>query len=182
MNQFELNLLDFVRENLTTPFLDNIMPFITKFGDGGIFWIILSIIFIIFKKTRKMGICMGLSLLIGFITGNLLLKNIFARIRPYNLNTDIEILVKHLSDYSFPSGHTLASFEAATAITLHNKKIGVVALILAVLIAISRIYLYVHYPSDVLFGIIMGIGIAFLARYIINKVDNKFNLTKRGVI
>ncbi len=182
MNQFELNLLDFVRENLATPFLDTFMPFITKFGDGGIFWIILSVIFIIFKKTRKMGICMGLSLLIGFITGNLLLKNLIARIRPYDLNTDIEILVKHLSDYSFPSGHTLASFEAATAITLHNKKIGVVALILATLIAISRIYLYVHYPSDVLFGVLLGVGIAFLARYIINKADNKFNLTKRGII
>ncbi len=182
MNQFELNILDFVRENLTNPFLDTVMPFITKFGDDGIFWIALSVIFIVFKKTRKMGICMGISLLIGFITGNLLLKNLFARIRPYDLNTDIEILVEHLSDYSFPSGHTLASFEAATAIMLNNKKIGVMALIFATLIAISRIYLYVHYPSDVLFGIIMGTGIAFLAKYIIDKADNKFSLTKRGII
>ncbi len=182
MNQFELNILDFIRENLTNPFLDTVMPFITKFGDGGVFWIALSVLFIIFKRTRKMGICMGLSLLIGFITGNLFLKNVIARIRPYDINTEIEILVKHLSDYSFPSGHTLASFEAATAITLNNRKLGVPALILASFIALSRLYLYVHYPSDVICGILLGIGIAFLAKYIVRKTDDRFSLTERGII
>lgn len=182
MNRFELSILDFIRENLTNPFLDTVMPFITRFGDGGVFWIVLSVLLIIFKRTRRMGVCMGLSLLIGFITGNLLLKNIIARIRPYDINTEIEILVKHLSDYSFPSGHTLASFEAATAITLNNKKWGVFALILAFLIALSRLYLYVHYPSDVIFGAVLGVAIAFLAKYIIDKADNRFSLTKRGII
>ncbi len=176
MNQFELSILDFIRENLTNPFLDFIMPIITKFGDGGIFWIALSTIFIIFKKTRKMGIGMGLALLMGFITGNLFLKNAVARIRPYDLNSDIEIIIKHLSDYSFPSGHTLASFEAATVMLLNNKKWGVPAIVLASLIAVSRLYLYVHYPSDVLASIILGTGFAFLSVFIVKKVYSKYNL------
>ncbi|MBQ2746751.1 MAG: phosphatase PAP2 family protein [Clostridia bacterium] len=149
------------------------MPIITKFGDGGVFWIALAVIFLIFKKTRKMGLCMGLALLMGFITGNLILKNVVGRIRPYDLNPEIEILVKHLSDYSFPSGHTLASFEAATAIFINNKKIGIPALVLAFLIAISRIYLYVHYPSDVLAAIILGIGFAILSCLIVKKYQDK---------
>lgn len=173
MNGFELKILDFIRENLANPVLDTVMPIITKFGDGGVFWIALAVIFLIFKKTRKMGLCMGLALLMGFITGNLILKNVVGRIRPYDLNTEIEILVKHLSDYSFPSGHTLASFEAATAIFINNKKIGIPALVLAFLIAISRIYLYVHYPSDVLAAIILGIGFAILSCFVVKKYQDK---------
>lgn len=178
MNEFELTILDFIRENIANPVLDAIMPIITKFGDGGVFWIALAVIFLIFKKTRKMGLCMGLALLMGFITGNLILKNVVARIRPYDLNPEIEILVKHLSDYSFPSGHTLASFEAATAIFINNKKLGIPALILAVLIAISRIYLYVHYPSDVLAAVILGIGFAVLSCMVINKHSDKIPYLK----
>ncbi len=173
MNGFELKILDFIRENLANPVLDTVMPIITKFGDGGVFWIALAVIFLIFKKTRKMGLCMGLALLMGFITGNLILKNVVGRIRPYDLNPEIEILVKHLSDYSFPSGHTLASFEAATAIFINNKKIGIPALVLAFLIAISRIYLYVHYPSDVLAAIILGIGFAILSCFVVKKYQDK---------
>jgi len=173
LNGFELKILDFIRENLANPVLDTVMPIITKFGDGGVFWIALAVIFLIFKKTRKMGLCMGLALLMGFITGNLILKNVVGRIRPYDLNPEIEILVKHLSDYSFPSGHTLASFEAATAIFINNKKIGIPALVLAFLIAISRIYLYVHYPSDVLAAIILGIGFAILSCFVVRKYQDK---------
>ena len=178
MNAFELNILNFIRENLANPFLDTVMPIITKFGDGGIFWIALAVVFLIFKKTRKMGLCMGLALLMGFITGNLLLKNIVARIRPYDLNPEIELLVKHLSDFSFPSGHTLASFEAATAIFINNKKWGIPALILAFLVALSRIYLYVHYPTDVLAAIILGVGFAVLSCTIIKKYEDKICFLK----
>lgn len=178
MNGYELKILDFVRENLANPVLDAVMPIITKFGDGGIFWIALAVIFIIFKRTRKMGLCMGLSLLIGFLTGNVILKNVVARIRPYDLNPEIELLVKHLSDYSFPSGHTLASFDAATAIFINNKKLGIPALVLAFLIAISRIYLYVHYPTDVLASIVLGIGIAVLSCGVIKKYEEKIPFLK----
>ena len=167
MNNFELGILDFLAEHLGCPFLDFLMPIITLFGDGGIFWIALSVIFIAIPKTRKMGITMG------FLIGNLFLKNVVGRIRPYDLNPNFALLVDRLHDYSFPSGHTLASFEAATAIFLYKKRLGIAALLLASLIAFSRLYLYVHYPTDVLASIILGVGIAILCFRIINKLYEK---------
>lgn len=174
MNQFELGILDFINEHFSCAFLDKFMPFITRFGDGGIFWIILSVILILIPKTRKGGISMGLSLLIGFLVGNLFLKNVVGRIRPYDLNTDFELLVKPLSDFSFPSGHTLASFDAAVALFIRNKKIGIAAIVLATLIALSRLYLYVHYPTDVLASIVLGTAIAILSCIIVDKLYVKF--------
>lgn len=173
MNNFELGILDFLAEHLGCPFLDFLMPIITLFGDGGVFWIALSIVFIFIPKTRKMGITMGLSLAVGFLIGNLFLKNVVGRIRPYDLNPDFTLLVDRLHDYSFPSGHTLASFEAATAIFLYKKQLGIAALVLAALIAFSRLYLYVHYPTDVLASIILGVGIAILSFHSINKLYEK---------
>lgn len=174
MNEFEIKILDFVRDNLACPLLDTLMSIITKFGDGGIFWIAVAVIMIIFKKTRKTGISMGAALLIGLIVGNLLLKNIVARTRPYDVNTNIELLIKRLSDYSFPSGHTLASFEAAVVLLIRDKRFGIPAIILASLVAFSRIYLYVHYPTDVLGGIILGTVIAFIACKLIDRIYLRF--------
>ena len=181
MNEFELIILDFIREHLTCPFLDAVMPIITKFGDGGIFWIAVALLFIIIKKTRKTGISMGAALLIGLIIGNLILKNSFARIRPYDLNPAIrpELLVKALSDYSFPSGHTLASFEAATVLLIRDKRFGIPAIILAVLIAVSRLYLYVHYPSDVLAAAVLGTFIGILSCKLIDRIYEKIQNRKQ---
>lgn len=165
MNETELKILDFIHRHFSCGFLDAVMPIITKFGDGGIFWIAAALLFTIPKKTRKTGISMGAALLIGFIIGNLILKNSFARIRPYDLNAAIkpDMLVKTLSDFSFPSGHTLASFESATVLLIHDKRFGIPAVVLAVLIALSRLYLYVHYPTDVLAGAILGTFIGIFA-------------------
>ena len=174
MNLFELSILDFIKETFTCKALDVFMPFITKFGDHGIFWIALSVFFLIFKKTRKMGLTMGIALLLGYLTGNIFLKNVVARIRPYDLNESVTLLVNRLSDFSFPSGHTLASFEAATAMTFYSKRLGIPALVLATLIALSRLYLYVHYPTDVLAGAALGIAIAFFAFFIVKKAEIKF--------
>ena len=170
MNEFEIGILNKIQDIFGCAFLDTVMPIITKLGDGGIFWIALAIIFICFKKTRKIGFCMGLSLIIGYLTGNVFLKNVVARTRPYDVNTEFEILVERLKSFSFPSGHTLASVESATAIFICNKKIGIPALVLAGLIAFSRLYLYVHYPTDVLGGAVLGILVAILSCFIINKL------------
>ncbi len=170
MNAFEIEILNKINEIFQCKFLDAFFPIITKFGDGGIFWIALAVIFICFKKTRKIGFCMGVSLLIGFIVGNLFLKNVVGRIRPYDLNTEFSLLINKLNDYSFPSGHTLASFEGATSVFLFNKRWGTPALILATLIAISRLYLYVHYPTDVLASVVLGIAISVFAKFIVDKI------------
>lgn len=176
MNMFEIGILNNIKEIFGCPLMDKVMPIITMFGDAGIFWIALAVIFLIFRKTRKTGLSMGIALIIGLIIGNLILKNVVARIRPYDLNPEVILLVEKLHDFSFPSGHTLASFEASTAIFIRNKKLGIPALVLAVLIAFSRLYLYVHYPSDVFAGAVLGIGIAFLATFIVNKIYSKLEL------
>ncbi len=174
LNEFELNILDFIRENIACPILDTIVPIITKLGDGGIFWIITAVVMIIFKNTRKTGLTVGIALLLGFIIGNLILKNAIGRIRPYDLCPNIKLLVPALSDFSFPSGHTLASFEAATVLLIRDKRFGIPAIILASLIALSRLYLYVHYPTDVLAGIILGVTIAILSCKFTDRLYSKF--------
>ncbi len=174
MNLFEIGLLDKINEIFSCAFLDTVMPAITKLGDDGIIWIALAVIFLCFKKTRKIGLCMGLALLLNYLLGNVFLKNVIARTRPYNVNTEVTLLIDKLKSYSFPSGHTSSSFAAATAIFICNKKIGVPALVLAAIIAFSRLYLYVHYPTDVLGGAVLGVVVAIFACFMVNKVYKKF--------
>jgi undecaprenyl-diphosphatase len=175
MNLAELGILDSIQQIFGCKFLDAVMPVITRFGDGGIFWIAVAVLLLCFKKTRKIGLTVGLSLAIGFLVGNLFLKNVVARIRPYDLNPDFPLLIGKLHDFSFPSGHTLASVEAAVSIFLYNKKFGTPAIILAVLIAFSRLYLYVHYPTDVLASLILGVGVAVVSFVAVGKLYAKQN-------
>lgn len=178
MNLFEIKILDFIQDVFKCSFMDSFMQFVTKLGDRGIFWIILAVVFIIFNKTRKTGISMGIALIIGLIVVNLILKNTFARVRPYDVNSAIQLLIEPLSSFSFPSGHTVSSFEAAFAIFIRNKKLGIPALLLAGLIAFSRLYLYVHYPTDVLASVILGIAFAILASFITDKIYSLFENKK----
>ena len=172
MNALELKILDFIQENLRCSFLDKVLPVITKLGDAGIFWIIVAIVLLFFKKTRKTGIMAGVALILGLVIGNLTLKPLVARIRPYDMpGVEMELLIERLSDKSFPSGHTLASFEAATVLLINDKRFGIPAIVLASVIAFSRLYLYVHYPTDVLAGIVLGVAIAFASCFIVNKIQ-----------
>ena len=140
----------------------------------GILWIIVAVVLICFKKTRKTGFMVGAALLIGLALGNGVLKNVIGRIRPYNLDGSLlkeaDLLVSGLSDFSFPSGHTLASFEAATVLLIRDKRMGIPALVIAILIALTRLYLYVHYPTDVIAGAALGIAFAFLGVFVVSKV------------
>lgn len=146
-----------------TPFLDKIMVFITRLGDAGIIWIVLSIVLLLIPKTRKSGAVMVVALVVDVLLCNIVLKNLVARTRPYDVNTGVHLLVAKLHDYSFPSGHTAASFASVTALYLAGeKKLWKFALVLACLIAISRLYLYVHYPTDVLGGILFGVISGYL--------------------
>ena len=158
----ELSILDWF-QTLHTPFLDKIMVFITRLGDAGIIWIVLSIVLLLIPKTRKSGAVMVVALVVDVLLCNIVLKNLVARTRPYDVNTGVHLLVAKLHDYSFPSGHTAASFASVTALYLAGeKKLWKFALVLACLIAISRLYLYVHYPTDVLGGILFGVISGYL--------------------
>ena len=173
LNPFETSILHWIRQTFSCAFLDAVMPYITKFADSGIGWILLALVLLIPRKTRRMGAAMGVALAIGFVTGNLLLKNLVARTRPFLFDPSIELLIAPPHEFSFPSGHTLASFECAVAIFCYRRKWGVAALLFAVLIAFSRLYLQVHYPTDVLCGAILGSLIGYLAYRIVETIAHK---------
>jgi len=170
----ELEIL-YAINNIHNVVLDKIMVGITTLGNGGIFWIALAIFLICIKKTRKCGFLMLISMLLGLIIGNGILKNLIARDRPCWIDPNIPLLIPNPHDYSFPSGHTLASFEAAIMIFLHNKKWGAISLVLAALIAFSRMYLFVHFPTDILGGIVLGTLISISVYYGYERTNNKIN-------
>lgn len=166
-----LNAIQAIR----TPFLDFIMPYITYLGSGGTVWITVSVIMLLFKKSRKAGMTLLISLLLGLLISTLGLKNIIARERPFNtagalLNADSLLIGIPSGRFSFPSGHAVSSFSAAAVLMLYDKRLGIPALILAALIAFSRLYLYVHFPSDVIAGMILGILLAFISVKAINSI------------
>lgn len=169
----ELRFLDFL-QTIHTPLLDKILAFITSLGNAGIIWIVLAVVLLILPKTRKTGIIVAAALLMDLILCNLILKNLVARVRPYDVNTAIAILIKKPLDFSFPSGHTAASFAAMTALFLAKmKKAWIAVLVLAVLIAFSRLYFYVHYPTDVLGGAVVGILSGIIGYAIVEKIDKR---------
>ena len=158
----EIQILNWL-QGLHTPILDKLMCRITHLGDAGIIWIILTIVMILIPKTRKSGVILAFALVVDVILCNAILKNLVARVRPYDVNTTVHVLVAKPKDFSFPSGHTAASFASVAALYLAGeKKLWKPALALAILIAFSRIYLYVHYPTDILGGIIFGILSAWI--------------------
>lgn len=166
----ELRILDVI-QTIHNPILDNIFVFITKLGDAGFIWVVLALILVIRPKTRKCGIVMIISLLLDVVICNGLLKNIIARTRPCDVNNSIQLLIPKPHDYSFPSGHTSASFAAVSSIFLLGpKKMQKPVLLLAIFISFSRMYLYVHYPTDIIGGIIIGLFIGYLSNSILNKL------------
>ena len=175
ITQIDFSILDFIQENLKCDFLDWLMVLLSRLGEGGILWFAIAIPMLFFKKSRTCGVVMILSMGVTLLLGEFLFKNLVGRARPCNINTDIEMLVKRPSSYSFPSGHTSASFASATTVFQWNKKVGVLALVLAVLVAFSRLYNYVHFPTDVLAGALFGIFASIFVYYFFRKYkfDNK---------
>ncbi|MCQ2478533.1 MAG: phosphatase PAP2 family protein [Clostridia bacterium] len=177
MNAFELQILDKIQDIFACSFLDFVMPKITFLGEA-VSVIAFALVLVRIKKARRTGICAGLALLIGVIIVNLIIKNAVERPRPCDLNTAFNLLIKRSYDSSFPSGHSLACFELTSVLMIKNKKIGIPVLILSVIIAFSRMYLYLHFPSDVLIGAFLGIIFGFTACFIVDKVYKKYNLDK----
>ncbi len=168
---FDLPILQWIEENLWCPVGDALMPRITHLGDGGIVWIALALMLLCIPKWRKTGLSMALALLMGLLVCNLWLKPMVGRLRPFDYQLQcygrvIELLIAAPKDFSFPSGHTIASFEAATVLLLRSRKWGIPALLLAVLIAFSRLYLYVHYPTDVIASVVLGTLFGLLATWL----------------
>ena len=149
--------------------LDDVMVFISSLGNFGAIWIITAIALIIHKKTRKCGILVLCALTLSLITGETITKNLVARIRPCNIDVTVKMLIDKPKTYSFPSGHSASSFAATAVIFHYYKKAGFLALIIASLIAFSRMYLFVHFPTDVLGGMLWGIVSAIIVIMIYKK-------------
>ena len=165
-------LLLWIRETFGNPVLDHIMIFISSLANKGMLWIGIGVVLLLLgvngRKWSERGLLVLLSLAFNAVVCNLWLKPMVARTRPYDL-LGYEILVRRLGDYSFPSGHTSASFAAATALYAIDRRWGTAAYILAVLIGFSRLYLGVHFPTDVLAGAVIGILAAKAAQWILEK-------------
>lgn len=181
---FDLPVLDWIQANMQSGFMDKFMPFITKFGDHGTFWMIVAALLFLFPKTRKTGLGMAIAMMLGLLVCNVTLKPLVARIRPYDLQEElgvtIQLLGERMHDFSFPSGHTIASFEAAVVMLKNSKKLGIPAMILAVLIAFSRLYLYVHYPTDVIASVLLGTLFALIGDGLAGLIAPKLRFGKKG--
>ena len=151
-----------------TPVLDFIMITFSRLGNNGFIWCLITVILLIFPKTRKSGLICAVALLLSLLFCNAILKNLIARPRPYDVLDWLSPLMPPLPDYSFPSGHASASFAAATALFFSDiRRPQVIAVfVLATLISLSRIYVGMHYPSDVLGGLITGMLCGYLAHSI----------------
>jgi undecaprenyl-diphosphatase len=162
-------------QGLHNPVLDKIAIAITSLGNAGLFWILLTLLMLILsKKSKKTAWTSATALILSAIIVNLILKNLVMRDRPCWIDTDVKMLVKIPRDYSFPSGHSSASFASAVAIFLRNKKLGTPLVILALLIALSRLYLFVHWPTDVLAGTAIGIIQAIVAYFIVDYIYKRY--------
>ena len=147
-----------------TEFLDTVFLFLTKLpGAIGQLWLIVGIALLIYKKTRKTGAAVLVSYIGVLLFGELLLKHLVVRPRPCQIDQAFAMLVKRPTSSSFPSTHSAFAFGAATAIFMNYRKIGIAALVVAALVAFSRLYLFLHFPTDVLCGIILGIALGIVA-------------------
>lgn len=166
----DVAILLWIQEFLRADFMTGFWKTVTFLGDNGWFWIVLGVALFAWKRTRPVGAAVLLSLAMGALVTNVFLKNAVARIRPYDYTEQIKALIPPQHDFSFPSGHTCASFAAAVVcLKMLPRKYGICAVSLAVLIAFSRLYLGVHFFTDVLAGALIGAGAAWLACGIVKR-------------
>ena len=149
-------------QSIRTPFLDKVMAFLSTIGNAGALWIVIGVVLCISKKYRCGGLQMLLAELLSFIVGNLIIKNMVDRLRPCQIPFDS----------SFPSGHTLNGITAAVTLMFIDKRMGIPAIVLAVLIAFSRMYNFMHFPTDVLAGAVLGVVSAVFVNFLFKRAGN----------
>ena len=173
-DNFEIGALYLIQDFMRTPKLTDFLESMTDLGNAGFIWLALAIVLICTKKYRKVGYATFLSLAMNLILTNGILKHIFKRARPFDTYPDLQPLIHEPTDWSFPSGHSSASFAAAFVLYHYlPKKFSIPALILATLIAVSRLYLGVHYPSDVIGGAAIGYLTAWASEKFMTYTEKK---------
>lgn len=170
--QWDSSILMWIQDNLRSDVLTPVVKVITHMGDKGIFWILLTLALMIVRKTRRLGVLCGVAMFIGLVVTNLIIKNWVARVRPYELIPGLNCLVGIQDDFSFPSGHTTNSIACAWVLFRRApRKWGVAALVMAILISLSRLYVGVHYPTDVIGGAVIGLCSACLSLWLVPKAE-----------
>lgn len=158
LNWFDHGIMHFVQTHFHNPFTDIFFTVITFLGEAGAIWLVTALILMFTKKHRRHGVLILCAVAVTYLAGDIILKNIFQRTRPFTDFPDyLTLLIPAPGSYSFPSGHSSSSFAAACAIFYLNKKWGIAAFVLAFFIAFSRIFLFVHYPSDIIAGSLLGL-------------------------
>lgn len=168
---FDGPILTFIQQHFHNPVTDAFFPFVTYLGELGACWAFLSLVLLFMKKYRRAGILMLAAMLLGTLLGEGLLKHLICRPRPFQyISSDfLPLLISPPSGYSFPSGHTCASFAAASALFSQHRREGIFAFLLASLIGFSRMFLLVHFPSDVLAGALLGAFLGFGTAFLYQK-------------
>lgn len=156
LQTLEISILEWIQATVRCDFLDIFFPAFTALCNHGELWIALSVLLLLFRKHRKAGLCLGAAQLTNLVITNLTLKPLIGRIRPFAVNTAAELLIAMPGDASFPSGHTACSFAATAALKAAGHPFWKPAALAAVLMGFSRLYLYVHWPSDILGGALIG--------------------------
>lgn len=176
VTKIDFMILNWIQECLKCDMLDKIMPIFTSIGNHGAFFIVMAVVLLGISKYRKCGASLGCSLFLGFLFGNLLIKNSVARVRPYDQMDSITLLIDKLEDYSFPSGHTMAAFEFFTVICMMpvKKCYKILAGIVAFTMAFSRLYLQVHFPSDVFGGMLFGTLFGVMGVRIVDMLSEEY--------
>ena len=179
IQNFDFAVLDGIQNALRCDFLDTIIPVLTHLGHG-VIWTILGWILIFTKKYRFNGISIITALTVTVIISEFIIKPLFLRERPYLSNPEILLLISEPTGTSFPSSHTSTSFACAIQFFGINKKAGIAELVMATVIAFTRLYLYVHFPTDILGGIVLGLIMGFAVMFIAKKIRN--NLSERTTV
>lgn len=165
----EFVFLDYL-QTLHTPLLDELMLFITTMAGRGELALVLGAALLCFKRSRKVGLAIIAAMVIGYLLGSVILKPSIARVRPCNVNLAVEMLVERPHSFSFPSGHTTLAFSAIMALYFAQcRKVFWAAACVGAVVAFSRMYLYVHFPTDILAGLAVGTLSAYIAWEIVRR-------------
>ncbi len=157
--ELELAILDWIQLHLRCGFLDWLMPFVSGLSNHGEVWIVFAALLLLIR--RAYGLSAAGALALDLIACNMILKPLIGRIRPFAFRPELPLLVSPPGDASFPSGHTAAAFAVVFALKTAGSSLWRPALVLAAVTAFSRLYLYVHWPTDVLGGILLGAAVGW---------------------